>query len=222
MVDHSVEPGERRRGITGDLAALDQQLRHRHHLPVDLVPLTPLQLVLARLLGLDQPRDAKGPAVPPATLQRSGVPRLPVASERHLDLRPLRTSCAIEECGDILLAVGAGEAFGVGIDDGVHPQADPCALGNILDQLHLRTVVPDPVDVVSFPRAFQETHLLQPGGDPGWCPRLTGRLGRRAITRGNKRDPTVPPPSLASEAASHPPPCARATSAPPSKSYSYT
>src|SRR5271157_4971859 len=55
-----------------------------------------------------------------------------------------------------------------------------------------------------------------------WCPRLTGRLGRRAIPRGTRRDPTVPPPSLASEAASHPPPCARATSAPPSKSYSYT
>jgi len=73
-------------------------------------------------------------------------------------------------------------------------------------------------------RSRRAAPLIQYVAESGyrWCPRLTGRLGRRAIPRGTRRDPTVPPPSLASEAASHPPPCARATSAPPSKSYSYT
>ena len=48
----------------------------------------------------------------------------------------------------------------------MNAQADPRGLGNVLDQFHLRTVVPDPVDVVSFPRALKKPHLLDAGGDP--------------------------------------------------------
>ncbi|NCX36562.1 MAG: hypothetical protein EBX19_08185, partial [Actinobacteria bacterium] len=75
----------------------------------------------------------------------------PVSPEGGEDTGLVLPAGAGEEGGDILLAVGAGEAVAVRKRDSVDAQADAGGLGDVFKELHLAglAVVADAVDVVA-------------------------------------------------------------------------
>src|SRR5262249_39985179 len=72
---------------------------------------------------------------------------------------------SVKEGGDVLLAIRAGKAVGIGIDDGVNAQSDSGRLGNVLDQLHLLSIETHPIDVIPLAVLVEYSHFFDASGN---------------------------------------------------------
>ena len=143
MPDGTIGAGEAVRIVARDRAFLDEQFAHRHHFPLDLLPLGAEVIVLAgRLVGIDF-RDLQGAALLPA-LRHAGRVGHPVVFQRGDD--PGRI--AVEAGGDVLLPVRHEIGLGIlGIDRHVNAQPEAGGFRHVFQKLHLRAVVAHAIDV---------------------------------------------------------------------------